>query len=1281
MEDAAGFKDFTVATAFERFVASIETCVATWAAKPGSNGLQRLQAQLQHRFPWRSEQYTLALHLPPRGESTAQREQPQQQQGQKQGQQQQPTVALAWPLANSAALRDAPDRLQQWFGVGAFLLLTPDSYSGRVLEEEEVHTLLSAAAVALSHTRITWPLLVPVHDAVRDGYRGVAVAAASAGGATLLFDTDSLHSNRLQPGLLGLPQQLLLFARQLGAAGAPCAAAACRGAAGAELDMPASMAADAAAGGTGRSFPAGSGGRHVALAVRHCYALPEPGEAEGGGSGGWAEGELRAGEGGSGEWDEHATWRPWAAQADPVGCLELDVVWRFPSAAGAVHTHALEPPHASAAAAEAGSDSLVPAEAADWRLLALSTSYERDSGHRGFVLRPVDKPRRFLRLQSLAGPAAQRILAGSAEVAPELLPSDSSFSGMLIKLADSARYAALAPDLGSLASSDWWLRQGAYQPPMAPDWVLQEATRDVLQMAVLPVWPAFPPGSVAWPTGMAGQHGCLGKAAPLGALISRLALHALALGSPRSVAELWSRFVSTLRLQYWEALQPLPRMRLGEAASAGQQQGEGHDQQKQQQQQQQQQEPRGGANAGSASGSASGGRPEAPNLELSLLHQKLQMLDLCIHLLREQQAQQGQRGQQEDGTHPQQNGSHQAAAHSGEAPDGWSWDSSDEAEEPQGDGERQPQRAAQQSQQERPRPPSPSSSTSSYFSAAGGSEASSRSALSPTCSQDHLQAQQAAEPAGGDGAEACSAGALPTAAVAAASASPAAGNGAASEAPSAATAAAGPPVLAADAPQGAVDVLPGASLHLHPDRPLRVPAVQEPPPQTEDLLAEQQVALQAYPASPGQDASALRAQLQGRMLLSDMQAFKAVNPGCCLLDFVRWHSPKDCIPAPGGSWKLSKRMAADGNAWQQLWASAAPLPAARQRPLLDPQLEGERALHFLETLPPTALFAELLAVGCSAAVQLLRAAGPAAELPAVQRQLGCLGTAARLELLHGVAAAEAPAVASAEQRGNGSSSPSAAAAAEPATAGDARDGEGAAADDAEGWEEEWDADEDQEQQQADEPPPGQPPLPAWLQPVYGSGLSSWRYRRLLLLLGCAEQAVVAAHSLLLRLGWPTEQRQLQQCISGDDSDGDSGFAAAAADKLIATALALQEQPTQDPQLAAAGPAVAPASAVDLQARHRQAAEALLVLRWAGEPAGHSGSGSEAGSAAGGWPAPFQREWLLQVHAGHAPSIGSQHDTDGTCSSILPVMQRMYVRALPSEVRIATVLSAEPCGQS
>jgi hypothetical protein len=149
---------------------------------------------------------------------------------------------------------------------------------------QEAHTLLSAAAVALSHARISWPLLIPVHDAVRDGHRGVAVGPLSAGAATFRLDADSLHSSRLAPGLLRLDRQLELFARQLAAAAAPAAAAACHAALGAaDLEAaPASMAADAVAAGACGDGVQGGRALSLAVAVRHSYALPdldeEPGE-------------------------------------------------------------------------------------------------------------------------------------------------------------------------------------------------------------------------------------------------------------------------------------------------------------------------------------------------------------------------------------------------------------------------------------------------------------------------------------------------------------------------------------------------------------------------------------------------------------------------------------------------------------------------------------------------------------------------------------------------------------------------------------------------------------------------------------------------------------------------------------------------------------------------------------------------------------------------------------------------------------------------------------------
>ncbi|CAG2069452.1 unnamed protein product, partial [Timema podura] len=35
-------------------------------------------------------------------------------------------------------------------------------------------------------------------------------------------------------------------------------------------------------------------------------------------------------------------------------------------------------------------------------------------------------------------------------------------------------------------------------------------------------------------------------------------------------------------------------------------------------------------------------------------------------------------------------------------------------------------------------------------------------------------------------------------------------------------------------------------------------------------------------------------------LLSDMESFKAANPGACLEDFIRWYSPRDWIEEEGG---------------------------------------------------------------------------------------------------------------------------------------------------------------------------------------------------------------------------------------------------------------------------------------------------------------------------------------------------------------------------------------------
>lgn len=88
-----------------------------------------------------------------------------------------------------------------------------------------------------------------------------------------------------------------------------------------------------------------------------------------------------------------------------------------------------------------------------------------------------------------------------------------------------------------------------------------------------------------------------------------------------------------------------------------------------------------------------------------------------------------------------------------------------------------------------------------------------------------------------------------------------------------------------------------------------------------------------------------------------MSAFKAANPSAVFEDFIRWHSPRDwenddSRTEIGSSqnnpnqWppfgRLSERMSESGNTWRKIWNEAPPLPASEQKPLMDPNREGEK---------------------------------------------------------------------------------------------------------------------------------------------------------------------------------------------------------------------------------------------------------------------------------------------------------------------------------------------------
>ncbi|KAL1332509.1 hypothetical protein AAHE18_11G032800 [Arachis hypogaea] len=165
---------------------------------------------------------------------------------------------------------------------------------------------------------------------------------------------------------------------------------------------------------------------------------------------------------------------------------------------------------------------------------------------------------------------------------------------------------------------------------------------------------------------------------------------------------------------------------------------------------------------------------------------------------------------------------------------------------------------------------------------------------------------------------------------------------------------------------------------------MHVPFTQEPPLMTEDMHEERLQAVEALG-----DSFSFSGQLERDILTSDMSAFKAANPDAVFEDFIRWHSPGDWEedePVDHGSsssstalekdrWpprgRLSKRMSEQGNLWRKIWDRAPALPASEQKPLLDPNREGEKVLHYLETLQPHQLLEQMVCTAFRAAADTL----------------------------------------------------------------------------------------------------------------------------------------------------------------------------------------------------------------------------------------------------------------------------------------------------------------------
>lgn len=184
------------------------------------------------------------------------------------------------------------------------------------------------------------------------------------------------------------------------------------------------------------------------------------------------------------------------------------------------------------------------------------------------------------------------------------------------------------------------------------------------------------------------------------------------------------------------------------------------------------------------------------------------------------------------------------------------------------------------------------------------------------------------------------------------------------------------------------------------------PSVQPLPFVTRDMVEAEQRKMVRNASLTGSAGGKSQADIkqQSSALKSDMMSFKAANPAATMSDFVRWFSPSDWLedeetPTTGVSGgdgsgqndtkpreprksadslcrpgRLSQRMRAPGNLWQELWDSVVPTPAYKQVPLFDAHMHGLKALADLRAFPLKEVIRQFACVQASYASRTLQRA-------------------------------------------------------------------------------------------------------------------------------------------------------------------------------------------------------------------------------------------------------------------------------------------------------------------
>lgn len=394
-----GFHDYTVSSAFERFVDGIERALTELLCSPSTPSVGGSQVRVRtalprsrsvaHSLPFRKDDYALKL-LPGRaGEALSAR------------------LATGFTAVDFVSHES---KYHGWFLPRDCIVLEPESYSRRILTSEEYHTVISAVAVALDNLvasgvlgveQLTIPVYVPRHDARRDACGGLRKVVAGDVGVrrghghgrprmwTQWFECDSVHGRveEASAWVGDLVRRLELMAARLHGTDVSRV----RGA----ID---DVVEASISGGDAALALARRGVMCASKRTFHLYrkAGRMDGDRNGDGDRGRNvyRGKLVGGEHDrdwDGAWDRRMAWAPWVAQDDPVGGVEADVLEADGSVGRGETGESSSSPFADVVAQSASGLKHVC-------LFAMDAGHTSDTGDRSFLpLQVEDIPRIFLR--------------------------------------------------------------------------------------------------------------------------------------------------------------------------------------------------------------------------------------------------------------------------------------------------------------------------------------------------------------------------------------------------------------------------------------------------------------------------------------------------------------------------------------------------------------------------------------------------------------------------------------------------------------------------------------------------------------------------------------------------------------------------------------------------------------------------------------------------------------------------------------------------------------------